>query len=1049
MICQICNTENPANSRFCGNCGNRLGLPVVAPAGPAALDREGGERRRLFVLFADVVSSTQIAGQLDPEEWRDLLSDYQDAVTKVISAFDGHVAKYLGDGVLAYFGWPVVHENDGERAARAGLSIIERVVALNRSSAAAGRPSLGTRVGIHVGQVVITPSGEIYGEAANVAAHVQGLAEIDHVVVTEAVFRAIGRRLALRDLGTHQVKGPAEPVRLYRVVSSVSQLGRAGAPPPTPFVDRFAELRTMLEAWDVVRNGGGRLLAVTGEAGIGKSRLVREFGARIAGEPHTWLMTGGSDIFRGTPFYPIIGLLNRLIGRRDAARTGHWQERLLNLIRQSGLDADQLLPLAVRLLDSERSDDRTVNPADQRARLLEFLVTWTVETARRRPTVLVIEDLHWIDPSTLEALEALVEVSADVPLLLVVTARTEFRAPWPVLSHHSHIVLGRLGRGDIREIARGAGNVEFMLDHLLNSIAERAAGIPLFAEELARLIEARGASGDGTAIPETLAASLTARLDQLGPAREIAQIGAVIGEEFDPDLLAVVTGRDADALVPEFDHLMRAGILARRLHGSEQVFAFRHALLRDAAYETLLRSRRRQLHQRVGEALVERFPVVAQAHPEIVARHFSAAGQHERAASAWQRAGLSASERGAYREAEDSYSKALTETESLPESHERDVQRLHVQSALAVVLQVTRGYSATPTTEAGERAGELSARVGNADLSLDQLGRKWAALSSAGKYADARDVADQCMAAARREGHPERLAGGHMMQMTSHYRLGQLVEAERHFLAGEALFANEKFIRYPGAVAQTFGNASRNAWMLGRPDEARRRMDHALRTAVALNSPYDTAFAEYMGAILAVLMRDGPRALQLAESSMELADRNSFPQFAAISRIALGRALVGTNRSSEAIGLIEQGIAGMTETGSRVAITLYLAWLAEAQFATGEPNSALGSIDRAFDLNPEELFFRPELLRIRGEVRFAARDIARAEDDLRAAVTTAAEMNALGLELRAAMALYKHFARGATDRQSDVAVVYRKFAEGFDTADLIDAAALTRSPDRP
>jgi class 3 adenylate cyclase/tetratricopeptide (TPR) repeat protein len=1047
MICAACRSHNPPEHHFCGNCGARLS----AAGSP---EREGGERRRVVLMFSDVASSTEIAGQLDPEDWRELLVDYHRAAAAAITGMGGFVAQYLGDGILAYFGWPLAHENDGERAALAGHAVLDAVAELNRTRAERGLVPLGIRIGIHAGEVVVSRPGYVYGEAINVAARVQAIAAVDTVVVTEPVVRTIAGRLATEDLGSRPLRGVDAAVPLYRVLSP----RRPQRPPRAvaaagPFVGRQAELGTLLERWERARGGVGAVVTITGEAGIGKSRLLREFRARIQGAPHTWLELAGSEIFRSTPFHPVSRLLERVLGGADVGQPDARRRRLARALAAGGLEDAESIATVVALLGVGAPAVDLIDAthaAEHRALRLRTLVTLILQSVRRRPGVVVFEDAHWMDPSTLELIEALQAPLAQAPLLMLLTARPEFHARWPQLPHHAHITLGRLGRPETRELVRRTLADDPSADDVVESITDRTSGIPLFAEELARLVTNRTGAGARPEIPDSLAALLNARLDQAGPAREIAQVAAVIGDEISPDLLGVVAGQPAGDLERSLERLVGGGILATHGAPQGQVFVFTHTMLREAAYGSLLRSRRRELHARVADAIVEGRPGTAGDGPEIVARHLAAAERHDRAAESWHQAAVMAIARCAYREAEEACHEALSQVNHVPDTAARQALDLKAQSALASVLQITQGYSAPRTVDAVDRARALAEKVGDLEALMNEVGGRWMILSSAGKFVIASHVAGEFFELARRDGRRGTLGSAYLVRMTSQYRLGDLVGAERSFQEGEPLFAEEGFRRRLGAVAQTFGNASRNAWMLGRPDEARRRIAHALAVAAANDNPYDVAFAEYMAAILAVLMRRAPEARRAAERSMELSDAHGFAQFVPISRIVLGRALVDISPSPEAVTLIRRGIAGMTETGSRVTMTLYLAWLAEAQAAVVSPFEALETIDRALTFNLEERLFRPELLRIRGELWAASGNLDWAEADLQAALAAAAEMGALGLELRAALSLHRLRLRGATGGAPDVvAKVYARFTEGFDTADLMDAAAVTTSPHRP
>jgi tetratricopeptide (TPR) repeat protein len=759
------------------------------------------------------------------------------------------------------------------------------------------------------------------------------------------------------------------------------------------------------------------------------------------------LESRGSEIFRSTPFYPVLHLFDRLLGAPVEHGPEGRRGRLRRLLASAGVHDGESMAAVGEFLGMDPGTPGEVDvarAAERRARHLRTLVELVGHSVRRWPGVIVLEDLHWVDPSTLELVEALVESLVEAPVLMIGTTRPEFRGAWPLRHRHAVIALGRLGRSDLCTLIKSTGAGDALSLDTVESIADRASGIPLFAEELARAASTPGTVGRSE-IPESLAASLTARLDRVGPAREIAQMAAVCGDEVAPDVLSAVARRSPDQIEPLLERLIEAEILVTHPRPTGRILAFPHSLLRDVVYETLLRSQRRDLHARVADAIVEGFPALANGHPEVVARHLAWAGQHRRAAEGWHRASGVAISRGAYREAEEACRAALTSLDELPPTPEHAGLQVSVQNALVSVLQVTQGYSATITAEASARARELAEHSGSVEDVMMEVAGRWAALSSAGRYVAARQVADQFLELARGDGGREALASAHMMQMTSRYRLGDLVGAERQFERAEPLFAEASFAQRLGAVAQTYGTAARNAWMLGRPDDARRRMDHALAVAQTSNSPYDLAFSRYMAAILAVLMREAEKARRLAEQAMDLADRTGFPQFAAISRVALGRALVEVSPSEAAVDLIETGMAGMSETGSRVAMTMYLGWLAEAQGAVGSLQAAMAAIDRALRLNPEELFFRPELLRIRGELRRLAGDVKSADNDMRAALTGAADMGALSLELRAAMSLHRlRGSGGGSGATAIVAAVYGRFREGQDAVELEEAGAVVR-----
>lgn len=1042
--CRSCRSDNPEGNFFCGRCGAPLaGMAAPSVVLGATTEREGGERRHIVLLFADVASSTEIARRLDPEEWRELLADYQDVVTRAVVSFGGFVARYVGDGALAYFGWPMAHENDSERAALAGRAILDGMAEVNRAAAERGTVELGVRIGIHQGEVVVGPSGEVYGDAPNVAARVQSMAAVNTVVVTEHVLGSITPgRISAESLGEHPLKGVESSIRLHRILSpNPNERPGLAASASTPFVGRRQELRTLLERWELAQAGKGQIVTLSSEAGLGKSRLVQEFHRRIWETPHLWFATAGSELSSNTPLQPVVRLLDRVVAGLAPNPATSRRTRLERLLTAVGMDAAVSAPQIADLLGMAPKPQDAPDAGIWRALQLRTLATWLLQASRRRPLVLVVEDMHWIDPSTLELVEAIMKRIADAPLLMIHTTRPEFRAPWPILSRHTYLTLNRLARNDIRAIVQGV--VVGARDDVVEAIVERTSGVPLFAEELARLVKIRAGELGGSEIPGTLAASLNARLDRLGPAREIAQIAAVMGDEFSADVLGAVTARSPGELRPLLDRLISADILSAQPAPRGQIFAFKHALIRDAAYKSLLRGRRRGLHERVADVIIDSFPTMAESQPEIVARHLSAADQHGRAAPTWHAASMAAVARGAFREAELVGRQALSSVLAMPPSRDRDYLHLKLQNALVPVLQVTQGYSAALTAEAAELARELAERLDNVDELTAQAQGQWAALSSAGKYIAAAGVGDRLLALARRAGRRDDLAHAHMVQMTSRYRLGDLVGAERYFEEGRPLFMEQGFIRRPGAIAQTFGNASRNVWMMGRVDEAQRRMDFALAMAGESGNPLDMAFARYMAAILAVLMRKAAEARRLAEESIEISDKHNFPQFAAISRVALGRALADLGDPAGGARMIDDGIAGMSKTQTRVAMTMYLAWLAECRAATGATAAALASIERAFAVNREELFFRAELLRIRGDLRSTMGDTAAAEKDIRQALAVAGDMSARWLQLRAAVSLHCALTRaGNSGARDEVRKIFSGLGEGRNTPDARAAALI-------
>jgi len=599
-------------------------MPAAEPRGGMAEPRGSsltGERRHLTVLFCDLVNSTSLAAQLDPEEWREIVADYHRAAAQAIERFGGHVAQYLGDGVMAYFGYPEAHDNDAERAARAGLAILDAISNLNQLST---RPELSARIGIDSGAVVVGASAgkdaDVFGDTPNIAARVQAAAESGTVVITDATHRLVSGLFVVEQLGAQALKGIERPVQLYRVIQPSGVRGRLEAAAATrgltPFVGREDELRLLINRWERALGGEGQVALIIGEAGIGKSRLLQRFHEQISDAAHTWIEAGAGAFFQNTPFYPVTELLQQFLGGNGDKSAEVLLAQLEPRLELAGLKPAETIPLIAPLLNLPLSDKYPplpLSPEQQRRRLLATLVEWVLGTARVQPLVVATEDLHWADASTLELIQLLVEQGATARLLLLYTARPEFRAQWPPRAHYTQVTLSRLSARNVRTMVEEVAARRAMSDETIATVIERTGGVPLFVEELTRaVLESSDAKLTGRAIPVTLHDSLMARLDRLGPAKEVAQVAAVIGSEFSYDLLNTVYATPEAELQQALRNLADAELVYVRGIPPDATYLFKHALIRDAAYEALLRSKRRQYHHKIAEVLQERFPDIVE-----------------------------------------------------------------------------------------------------------------------------------------------------------------------------------------------------------------------------------------------------------------------------------------------------------------------------------------------------------------------------------------------------------------------------------------------------
>src|SRR3984957_18549769 len=566
--------------------------PPAAPS-PPPRTRPDAERRPITVMFCDLVGSTSMAAKLDAEDWRTLVNTYLDEASAAVTALGGHVLKKLGDGLMALFGYPHAQENDAERAVRAALAIQRALADLNARNTRSGGPELSARIGIEYGSVVVDAGGEVFGEAPNVAARVQAAAEPGSVLITGSVQRQTAGLFVVEEKGAHELKGVAQPLSLYRVVRASGGGRRGGARALTQFVGREEDIGTLLRRWDRARAGEGQFVQIIGEPGLGKSRLVEEFHSRLGETPHTWVEWNSSQLLQNTPLHPVAEWGRARFGGQDVAA----ERRLVDLeatLAQVKLDVQETATLLAPLLDIPLPAERAPKfaPDELRRRQLAAMVALLLAGARTQPVVLAFEDLHWADPTSLDLIQALAERGAQAPLLVVATTRPEFRAPWGMRSHHAVVALAPLDRTEVRHMVGEIAEQRALPQHVVDRVSERTGGVPLFVEEVTRLLVERGEQGGVQAIPPTLQQSLAARLDRLGAAREVAQVGAVLGRDFAYPLLRDIAEADEPTLHASLAQLADADLLFVEGAPPQASYRFKHALIQDAAYESLLKSRR-------------------------------------------------------------------------------------------------------------------------------------------------------------------------------------------------------------------------------------------------------------------------------------------------------------------------------------------------------------------------------------------------------------------------------------------------------------------------
>ncbi|HSA80013.1 MAG TPA: adenylate/guanylate cyclase domain-containing protein [Geminicoccaceae bacterium] len=1026
-----------------------------APAIPPTRAPGDAERRQLTVLFCDLVGSTELSARLDPEDMREVMRAYQDACAGEITRFEGHVAKFLGDGVLAYFGWPQAHEDEAERAVQAALALIQ---AIPRLATPAGEP-LAARVGIATGLVVVgdligeqsSEEQAVVGDTPNLAARLQALAAPNQVVIADATAALVGGTFEFEDLGPQAVKGLDAPVAVSRVTGerpAASRFEARAGPAPAPMVGRDQELALLLERWAQAKSGEGQGVLLIGEAGIGKSRIVRALLDAIADEPHTRIRYQCSPYHTDSALWPVIQQLTHAAGLADDDSTEARLDKLEALLAQG--DGHAAAPLIADLLGIDaaaRYGKLDLTPQAQRARTLEALGTQLLGLAARQSTLLVLEDAHWIDPSTLELVGASLDRVADHRVLMLITSRPDNQPELAAHPHVTRLTLNRLSRTVVEAIVARLGGSHLPADTIATIIA-RTDGVPLFVEELTKSILETG----DTRIPASLHDSLMARLDRLPEVKELAQLAACIGRMFNFSLLAAVAQRPDDQLQASLDKLAAAELIFRRGAPPNATYSFKHALVRDAAYESLLRSKRQQLHARIAACLEERFAETVAAVPEVLAHHHGAAGETEAAFGYWFEAGRRAAERSANQEAIEHLTKARSALDTLPAGPARDRRELDVLTILGPAVLATQGFAAAEAEPIYLRVRELGRAVGDREQDIAALQALRTLYQVRGRLDDARIQAEELLDLGRQDGAEIYRFEGHRALGTIEVYRGRLRSARDHLERALVLYDPARLTSFarlphghPGVIALSFLASTLD--LLGFPDQAKKRRHEASRLAKDLVHPF--SLAQTLAISLVVSLVPCRRVHAVDDAANELLAVSLEQGFEGWRILALGA--VGWARAvqSEAAGGVADLRRSLTsaKATSMVQFELQqLVQLAEALGCTGEALEGLSLLGRQRRLAAETGLRHYDVMarRVEAELRLKLGEPAAAESCLRDALEIARRQGAKALELLTANRLARLWQdQGDTSAGRDLlAPIYGWFTEGFDTPDLIEAKAL-------
>jgi len=1079
--CPKCEFINPVEFKFCGKCGysfeqqnDAIETRVSENKPPYSVDKSNAaERRQLTVMFCDLADSSALSDSLDPEEFSNVIKQYQTACAEVVEGYGGYVAQYLGDGILIYFGYPRAHEDDPRRAVYGALGCIDAIAKLHKKLLDAGI-SLNIRIGIHTGLVVTGEIGKgesreklALGKTPNIAARIQNLAALNSIFISDTTLSLVDGFFETKSCGQHTLKGIAAPVDVYQVIKESSARGRIDAAMRLggllPIVGRDNEIGQLSHLWDKATNGDGQIVLLKGEGGVGKSRLMQAFIEQL-NSSHHYLCANGMAFSETSTLRPVIEMLHPTFNFSAEDSPQQKFSKMVSVLTKYQLHADDQIPLCAALLNLPLSADYSVPDFSneiKKKRTLEMVFELMQRLSQERPLLFVVEDLHWLDPSTLELLDMLVLQEQTHKIFIFLTCRPSFSNPWYSRSNLIQLNLTHLNNTDITAMVSRLTNGRELPKVLLDEIISKTDGVPLFVEELTKMVinsnmvkEVDGhfqlvGNFSKLRIPSTLQDLLTARLDGLDEAKEIAQIASVIGREFKFDMLLSISGIDVALLERYIAQLMQAELISQRGVGRNAIYIFKHALIHDAAISSMLKSRCQDIHKNLAPLIEAEYPEIAQQQPEKIAHHYTEAGQAEEAVDWWLRAEQHALTQSANLEAISHFQHGMALMHLLPDSKENWLRELRLCVVVGAAYCATSGYASAEVEKVFERASELSKKIGDLPEKFQILWGQWAFYIVRGDLNKARENSQAMLTAAVDKEKPLMQLEGNAGLGLTQYFIGNVKKACNYMEKAIALDSPDRDRTFTyvcgqdGSVVNLVYYAL-TLWMLGKPGEAKNKSTEAITLAREIKHPFSLVYALNFSSWLYYMLRQPDDAERLADEVISLSTEQGF------FWITLGSVIAGWSKTcaakhAEGMAMIKSGLANYRGAGAGLSQTLQLSIEADASLQAGELDRAVHCLQEAINMAEQtgENFWLADIYRLMGESLYQLEDSKGGELSLIHAIDIAKKQELPMLLLRAATS----YARLTNQENKSEALTYLRQAidgidENDDVLDIQDAKSL-------